>query len=387
MQKSKIKIALIIPSMKAGGAERVALNMINSLDRRRFEPHLALFDAQGEFIDSIGADVKLHSIDKKSRWDVFRMIFALKRLIADDIDADIAISHLEYANLITLLAAFFSSRFPPIFVVEHSCPSRHARMQRWSAIRNFLLRRLYKRAACVIAVSGGVKSDLESSFGIPPSKIRVIYNGIDLELIEKNKRLEPEEQGLFSDSALVVCAAGRLKPEKNYPLLLDAFAAARLPKPSRLIILGEGSEKQRLEDQCARLKIKDRVMFLGFKVNPYQYIARSDVFVLSSDFEGFPCVLLEAMACATPIIATDCPSGPGELIISGESGILTPVGDARAMTSALEKMLIDRDYAVKLKENGLIKAQKYSIPKMTAGYEELFARCPTWNLDEDPDNK
>ncbi|RPJ07334.1 MAG: glycosyltransferase, partial [Spirochaetaceae bacterium] len=208
---------------------------------------------------------------------------------------------------------------------------------------------------------------------IRPEKIRVITNGIDFEKTEKLCRDTIEEGDVFRNpGAFRIISGGRLTPQKNFQLLINAFA--RLPDNSgaQLAIIGYGEEMEALASLAEKLGVADRVSLPGYRENPWKYIAASDVFVLSSTFEGYPNVLLEAMATGVPVVSSDCPHGPRELIINGKNGILVPVNDESSLLKAMQRIREDRSLGKKLGDSGKETARNLDLQKMVKQYESLF---------------
>ncbi len=210
-------------------------------------------------------------------------------------------------------------------------------MYRYLMLR--LVRCFYPWADAVAAVSHGVADDLAQAAAIPRQQIQVIYNPIvtpDL----RRKAQQPLEHPWFAPGEPpVLLAIGRLAPQKDYPTMIKAFAHVRNTRPVRLIILGEGTERSSIEALVKRLGLEASVNLPGFVANPYTYLSRASVFVLSSRWEGLPTVLVEALHCGAPVVATDCPSGPREILAGGQYGQLVPIGDVVALAQAIEEVL------------------------------------------------
>jgi glycosyltransferase involved in cell wall biosynthesis len=197
----------------------------------------------------------------------------------------------------------------------------------------FVLRRLYARADAVIAVSEAIADSLRTSFGVPATRLRTIYNGYDAAEITRlaEAPLSPEDERWFVESpvpdSLVVVAVGALVPQKGHDILLHAFARVRQSMPgARLLIVGDGPDRAALEAAARQLGVADAVRFAGYQPNPYAFMRRAAVFALASRFEGFPNVLVEAMICGVPVVAMDCETGPREILGSAPSaGVLVPM--------------------------------------------------------------
>jgi glycosyltransferase involved in cell wall biosynthesis len=210
-------------------------------------------------------------------------------------------------------------------------------VQRW--LRYFPIRRLYGWADGVVAISKGVADDVAAIAGLPAERIHVIRNPV---LTPRLAELgtQPLAHPWFEDRTVpVVMGMGRLTRQKDFPTLIRAFARLRRERPARLLILGEGRDRQALLDLAALEGVATDVALPGFQANPFPWLARARVFVLSSAWEGFGNVLAEAMALGTPVVSTDCRSGPRELLADGRYGPLVPVGDAAAMAAAIGTVL------------------------------------------------
>jgi glycosyltransferase involved in cell wall biosynthesis len=233
-----------------------------------------------------------------------------------------------------------------------------------------LLRRAYPMADAVVAVSDGVADHLARTTGLPRAAIRTIHNpvvGPDLPALAA----EPVDHPWFRPGGPpVVLGVGRLVAQKDFPTLLRAFAAVRRRRPARLVILGEGTAAARgaLRSLAAELGCADDVDLLGFVANPFAYMARASAFALSSLHEGLPGVLIQAMACGCPVVSTDCPSGPAEILDGGRYGELVPVGDAEALGEVVLRALAappERDLLT-------ARADLFSVDRAAARYEALL---------------
>lgn len=236
-----------------------------------------------------------------------------------------------------------------------------------------LARIFYPRASGVHAVSTGVLDDLLHTIGvqIPPDRRAVIPNAIELDRVRRMSRSMPDHPWLERPRQIpVALAVGRLEPVKNYPLLLDAVERVRRRMPMRLIVLGEGGERRRLEEEIRRRRLEDAVALLGVAENPYGYMAAADALVLASVQEGFALVLVEAMACGAPVLAT-ATSGAVDIVRPG-SGEVVPLGDADALADALARILEDPSAAAALREGGNRRAEDFA-PKVVAQRWLAFA--------------
>jgi glycosyltransferase involved in cell wall biosynthesis len=232
-------------------------------------------------------------------------------------------------------------------------------------------RRLYRRANRIIAVSEGVARDLVESLDLPEGLVTAIHNPVvDEDLYEMAE--ESVDHPWLAEEQPVLLSVGRLVPQKDYTVLLRAFSRIRKKRRIRLIVLGEGTERRRLERYAQNLGVQHDVDFPGFLKNPFPFMRRCTVYVLSSRFEGLPGALIQAMACGAPVVSTDCPSGPSEIIDSGSSGFLVPVGDAEKLAASIESLLDNPALRRSFSEAGRKAAAEFRVPPMIRHYEETL---------------
>jgi len=210
-------------------------------------------------------------------------------------------------------------------------------LSRW--LRLAPMRRIYARAAGVIAVSEGVRADTLRVTGLPPSRVHVIRNPVITARLDAQAAEAAPHEWLADKTLPVVIGMGRLTRQKDFPTLLRAFAVLQAQVPSRLIVLGEGKDRDALAQLAGELGIADRLLLAGFQKNPYAWLARADLFVLSSAWEGSPNALTEALALGIPSVSTDCPSGPIEILDRGRYGPLVAIGDVGALAAAMQATL------------------------------------------------
>jgi glycosyltransferase involved in cell wall biosynthesis len=241
-----------------------------------------------------------------------------------------------------------------------------------STIRNIgaaLTRKAYRSADCILVNSDGLAKDFRRLMGIERQRLRVIRNPIDIERIRK---AATEPLPMKMDEPFVF-TAGRLEPQKAHDLLLKAFARSEHRSSHRLVIAGEGGEEQQLKALARELGIGDRVDFPGFQRNPWAWMARCELFVLPSRWEGSPNALAEAMVCGAAVLATDCRFGPSELIEDGTDGVLVPVDDPGALTAGIDRLLGDSALRTKLAEAGQAKMKRFGLDSTLPLYGKLFA--------------
>lgn len=335
------RLAIFVPSMRAGGAERTMANLSGGLARRGYAVDLVLAQAEGPHLAEVPESVRI--VDLKAP-RVLASLPALMRYMQCERPVAM-LSAWEHANIIALWARGLAGVPRHLVVNEQNTISKSTRQAK-SSRRGWLIpplaKRFYPWANGIVAVSNGVADDLAQVTGISRERIQVIYNPIVTpELQEKVQA--PLDHPWFKPGQLpVVLAAGRLRPQKDFPTLIRAFAQVRQMRPARLMILGEGPERPVLEALIRQLGLEQEVSLPGFIENPFAYMARASLFVLSSKHEGLPTVLVEALYCGVPVVATDCPSGPREILADGQFGRLVPVGDVAALTQAIETSLAGR---------------------------------------------
>ena len=367
------KVLFIVPHMGIGGAERVLSTILGKLDRGRFEPVLVVYERKIEY--DIPSDVRVIDMGIPGGGNIFagslnffRRIFEIRDIINRE-RPDAVLTMLT--GPIPIISARISGARPRVVVRETSFPSHNLTGIK-GAVHKFLISAFYPRADAIVAVSNDIKRELNRNYHVPAGKIVVIHNPIDLKMVREMSE-EPVDEKLFGGKTHVIAAVGRLTYAKGYPHLLGAFRMLLEERKARLVIVGDGDLEGELVRMSKEMGIQDSVSFMGFRKNPFKYVRGADIFVLSSVFEGFPNVLVEAMACGTPVISTDCRSGPSEIITDGVSGLLVPVRDERAMCSAMSRLLEDEPLRKKLSRNGLDRASEFDAGKIIREYEKALS--------------
>jgi glycosyltransferase involved in cell wall biosynthesis len=330
-------IALFMPTLGCGGAEKVTLLLAAYLVEKGFRVSLVVASAAGALCDQIPAGVEL--VDLKAG-RVIRSVFPLADWLKSH-TPNTLLSSMYHANIAAFAAHRLSRSAARLILREDSTPTRNlAKMGRATILfTRRLMSIAYRRADAVIAVSQGAGDDLRQFLRAPIENLSVIYNPVISESIFQLAAEEVEHPWLLDGSFPVILSVGRLSEEKDYPTLLHAFAAMQKQSDARLIILGEGSLRPMLEGEVNSLGLQNRVSMPGFTHNPYSYMAKAQLFVLSSKHEGLPGALIEALACGCRIVSTDCPSGPREILQGGRLGALVPVGNADALSQAMDDAL------------------------------------------------
>jgi glycosyltransferase involved in cell wall biosynthesis len=278
---------------------------------------------------------------------------------------------------VNILSSFAGSPHRTIISERNTASIIYGKNTSMDLVNRFLIRKLYKKCAEIIAVSQGVKNDLVTNFNISEKNIFVIYNPFDIDKI-KEAADKPLDHPWFGNSRYkVIISVGRLEEQKNYTMLIRSFqrVSSQLPE-ARLIIIGEGKERPVLIRLIKNLGLENRIDLVGQQDNPFMYLARADLFILSSVAEGFPNALLESMICGCPVISTDCLSGPNEIITNGQNGILVPVGDAETMSKAMISLLGDKNKRLQFIENAYLRAIEFNLEKIGKQYAEFLMNKP-----------
>ncbi len=365
MIKKSPHIAIFLSNIGGGGAERVMLNLAQGMVQRGIQVDLVLGKAWGPHLKKIPPQVKL--VDLKSNgilgklWSLSRYLKQKKPLVL--------LSGMHYANEIAIGANFLAGGFTKIVVSEHNTISRA--IQQTSNTRKLLIpilvKYLYPLADSVVAVSQEAAKDLSQFTNLSLERICSIYNPVISSELQAKSQAAIEHPWFLNNDCPIILGVGKLFPQKDFPTLIRAFALVRKERSARLVILGWGSLRSQLEALVEELGLQDDVAFLGYVQNPYPYMVRAGVFVLSSAWEGLPTVLIEAMALGTPVISTDCPSGPAEILDHGKYGWLTPVGDSKTLAKAILSVLDGQS-----KKIDPVWLKQFEVETTTEQYLQLF---------------
>jgi len=361
-------IAIFSPSLVVGGAERAVANLANGFLEQGKAVDLLLASGRGLLLSEIDPSVEIIDFGKKG---VFGALIPLTRYLQNK-PPDVLLSVQSHANIIALIARKLARVTMPVVINEQTTMSVHYYQE--PGIKNrfvpTLARLFYHLADAVICISQGVADDILEVTKISSERVHRIYNPILPTQIEfDNKLNQPIEHPWFqAGSPPVILAVGRLTTAKDYPTLLRAFAQVRQKRNVNLMILGEGEKRAELEGLVSELELTDYVLLPGFADNPYAYMSRASVFVLSSAWEGLSNVLVEALASGATIVATDCKYGPAEILNYGKYGILVPVGDVDAISNAILEALDAKSDRTILRQ----RSQDFSLGNVLQRYLELF---------------
>ena len=362
-------ITQVLPNLQGGGAERIAVNLANDWTGRGYRADFALMDVRGEFLAELEEQVGVYNLHANRIRQVPRLLYDYFRKRKPEV----TLVHMWPLTTAAVIAWRLAGSPGKLFLCEHVGLTEHVQRTLSTSmnIAKLALRWSYPQASGLIAVSQGVARDLAQLSRLSPDAIQVIYNPVvSAELLQTSRENEIEErqrfwQAQFSKTLITV---GTLKKQKNHLLLIEAFSYISKELDVGLVILGEGIERPGLEQRIEELGLQERVRMPGFDCNPRPWLQAADLFVLSSDFEGLPTVLIEALACGTPIVSTACPHGPEEILDFGKYGTLVPVRDVGALVEAIRTKLREPKNPDALKE----RAKFFSVEKIAAEYIDFF---------------
>lgn len=368
MKNRKVHIALFNTNLRDcsfGGAERVMLNLAQGFASLKLNVDLVLIQPGSfPFLGELPPEVRVVGL-KWSHRGFLSLLALIPYLYREKPQA--LLSTLSVANVVAIWAKLLSGVATHITIREANTISRHIQPDN---IRQrlilFLVRFSYSRADSIVAVSQGVATDMSRVLGLPLERIQVIYNPTVTPVILTKANATLEEPWFAPGQPPVILSVGRLYPQKDYTTLIRAFARLQQLRPAHLMILGEGTERLHLENLVRELGLTSEVSLPGFVTNPYAYIARAQVFVLSSIYEGLPNSLIEAIACGTPVVSTDCESGPREILGGGEYGRLVQVGDVESLAEAILATLENPIDSEVLQQ----RANLFSLERITNQYLE-----------------
>ena len=362
---TKRRIALLFPDLSGGGAERVAVNLANSFAKRGYKIDMVLLSARGEFLGELLQDVKVIDLQvKRLRGTLIPLVRYLRNHRPDAL-----LANMWPLTAIALWGRTLARVTTRVVVAEHTTWSRdpiaRSVLGRWKV--KTTMHHTFPRADGIVAVSRGAADDLARFADLNRDSITVIYNPV------AGGETRPGNVPLalftcWSGGNSRLLAVGNLIPIKDYATLLAAFALLRQRVDARLLILGEGSCRYELEAQARQLGIEGSLIMPGFVKDPSAYYQHADLQILSSTGEGFGNVIVEGLAAGTPVVSTDCPSGPREILCDGKFGRLVPVGDAPAMAAAMAESLGATHDRLALKA----RAQDFSIDKAVDQYDNLL---------------
>ncbi len=362
------RIAFLFPSLQSrseGRVDLVQIEVANRFAKLGYEVNLVVVSGDGVDASHVRYpdNMKLITLNAK------RALYSIPALcsLLRETRPDVLVSTLDYLNVTAVLCRLICRVRLRVIGLERNTLSVAARnAPSWRGRRMALLARLfYPRLDATVAVSSGVADDLVRTAGLPREKVSVIYNPVvTRDLYEKAE--EPVAHPWFQHAEPpVVLGVGRLTAAKDFETLIRAFALVRKERRARLLILGEGEQRARLQALVRELRLETDAALPGWVGNPYKYMKRAAVFVLSSKWEGFGNVIVESMALGTPVVSTDCPNGPAEILEGGKWGRLVQVGDHNGLAVAIIQGMEER------RNRAFARAQDFSADRIMKQYEHV----------------
>ena len=380
----KARILFFLPSFSGGGAERTVLNILKNYDRELVDIKVCLLDFAGEYSAHVPDNSILNLQDKGrfaiaktsnpfySLYKFFGFILPTQYRAIRSFEPDIIMTITESMNYMSIIWKVLGVTKDMIWVVRSGnniLAEAKSKGFLFGHILKSFLKKAYKKADHIITLSNGAKSQILSRYSINESKVSVIANPVDIDEITSLSRASKKYPYRY------LLGVGRLAPQKNFKLLLEAYHQSMAPsKGIHLVILGVGSEKRKLMQRARALGLELLVHFVGFQENPYSYMKNAEAFILSSQWEGFGHVLVEAMVCECPVISTDCDFGPNEILDSGRYGKLVAVNDISLMSKEINTVItLEEKKRNEVIQKAKDRAQDFSIEKIVRAYEHLFS--------------
>ncbi len=356
------KIAFLLRDLGQGGAERSALRLANGLSRRGEAVCLLLLKAEGPMLASVRSEIEV--VDLKGS---FLNLLGELRVRRPDFLLPV------YTSMRALLGKVLLSAFTDVRNLKVILSQRNMftmdRGPLQTRLRFMRCRLLYPWASACVCISNGVAEEMRALALLPPEKIRVVYNPVVTDELLSQMEEPLEHPWYQKERPPVILGVGRLGDQKDFTTLVEAFALLAHERPdARLMVLGEGGERAILENRVRELGLNERVSLPGYVANPYPYMKRAALFVLTSRFEGFGNVVAEALACGCNVVSTDCKSGPAEILDHGKYGYLARVGDPQSVACAIRKALDAPLPGALLKD----RAGFFSEARAVEGYCELM---------------
>lgn len=364
MSGERADIAFFLPTLGGGGAERVMIDLAQSVAARGRRVDVVVLNRTDAAVEPPGGGVRV--VDLGARRAATALPALLRYLRGRR--PPVLLSTLEHVNVLAVVAARWVGGIRVVLREANTYAADLAGVGAKDRLVRAAMRRTYRSADAVVAVSNGVANGLIDGLGVPPDRVHVIFNPVITPRVEQGGRASsPEHPWFASGEPPVVLAVGRLVRQKGFDVLLRAFAVLHERRPCRLMVLGEGPLRGGLEDLAREVSVEPDVAFPGFVDDPFPYMASADLFVLSSRWEGLPNVLIQAMAVGAPVVATDCPSGPREILDAGRYGRLVQVDDVAALAEAMGLELERRS-----ERPGEAWRRRYALDSVTEAYLEVL---------------
>jgi glycosyltransferase involved in cell wall biosynthesis len=372
---SKRKVVFLLPSLSVGGMEQEVVQIVKYLDKERFEGQIWLFSKVGKFLKNVPPSIKVYGLKRKNKLSFFKVVFNIANLISVE-KPDLIIQFTSaHSGIFLYLGKLISGNRTRIAVFIRNVPSYYLNFRKnWLRfLYRLIIKVVYPHLDYLLVNSIKARDDLKSNFKLN-KPITFFPSTIDYSKIQKLSRDSISEPLTFEKPT--VLAISRLVKQKRLKLLLKSFSILRSSIDCQLIIISNGQLRFELENFADKLGVENNVKFLGYKNNPWKFMRRADIFVLTSLYEGLPHVLLESMACGLPIVVTQYP-GVEKLLINNKDSVIVKQFGPENLARKMKVVLQNKDFADNLKLNGIVKAKEYDIQIKIRDYEQLFERMIT----------
>lgn len=364
---NELKVALLVGTLNSGGAEKMMVQLANALYNAGVAVDLLLVNKTGPYFNDVQPGVMIQNLNAVK--GVKSVIYDIRKFLKNNY-VDAVISTQPHVNSVLGYASLGLFKRPIIIMREASTPS--CKYSEINPISTFLYKTGYRFADHYVAVSDGVKKDMVGVYNLSEYNITAIHNPVIDVSIDELCQKSTSDSWFDEPDKPVILAIGRVVPLKNHKMLIEAFAKVREYKDVRLVILGNKhlapDYTKALIDLIEDLNLSNHVKLPGFVKNPFSYLSRSSLYVLSSDYEGLPGTLIQALACGCPVVSTDCPNGPAEILEDGKWGILTPPNDSEKMAESILKAMNSNYDTERLKS----RAADFTSDKSASKYISLI---------------
>lgn len=361
-KNKKAKVSFLIPTLEGGGAERVFLTLANGLAERGFIVNLVVLDARGPYLSEVSSKVNLIMLHCKIRQGFFKLAQHIKVY-----KPDFLVSALEHTNILAIVVGKLFKLNTKIIISERVFKHKLA----YKSISHFIFFRIFSKLTYplsdhIIAVSKDLKDIILKNYKIKPEKVSVLYNPIS----GFQKKYTNDNKKLLIDYKPYILAAGRLTHQKGFLNLVHAFSEISNVIKHNLIIIGEGEDRDKIETEIKLKNLEGRVILPGFIENIYSIMSNAELFVLSSFYEGFPNVLIQAMYAGLPIVATNCPTGPSEILENGKWGELVEISDTSALASGILRVLNNKNNSINVKK----RSEEFNLESCLDNLENILQK-------------
>ena len=373
----KKKILIVIPNLSGGGAEKLLVELLEIINFRKYNITLCIFEDKLDYnIDNVKDLIKVIIIKKKNKIDVLRIIFKLTTIVKEN-QFDTIHAWMWYASFLSIISKIIVTKIygirPKLIISTHNdYVNKFSQMGMKGILYGFVVKNFFNYADVITSISKIARDGLVNSYNLDRSKIKVIYNGVNLPKIKNMANVEICNNEYLDNSQIIISVGTLSEHKKDFVTLLYAFkfVMQKLPE-ARLYIIGKGPFRSQLELLAKELEIDSHTSFLGFQQNPYKFIAKSNLFVLSSVYEGLPMVVLEAMALKVPLVLTDF--SVAKEIFQKDEAVIVPIKDYNKLSMKIIEVLNDPILSQQISAKAYELVEKvFDIKKMAVEYESLY---------------